>query len=86
MKSDIFSTGVVLYSLLTKSSLFSGTNEKSIIRENIKCFLNAEKFRKFSFYCQDLLKKMLVPIGDFRPSSEECLKHEWFDGIRENIN
>ena len=34
MKADIFSAGVIMFNLFTKRSLFSGQNQKELIRNN----------------------------------------------------
>ena len=79
-KSDIWCCGVIMYFLLSARPPFSGENEKkrrnNILNENYD--IDTPPFDKISSECKKLLKKLLSPYPDQRPSAEEVLKDPWF--------
>ena len=79
-KSDIWSCGVIMYFLLAARPPFSGENEEkrriNILNENYD--IDTPPFDKISSECKKLLKRLLSPYPDQRPSAEEILKDPWF--------
>ena len=77
-KCDIWSCGILLYSLLVGTVPFNGRNHKEIankIKEMKIPF--TEEFNDISNEAKDLIKKMLVK-EDERISADDVLKHPWF--------
>jgi calcium-dependent protein kinase len=80
-KCDIWSAGVLLYSLITGKFPFGGRNDQEIMENIAEKQVNAERFSKFSRELADLLKKMLEKNGEMRISAAEAFCHPW---IRKN--
>lgn len=79
-KSDIFSVGSILYSVLTMKNLFSGDTYKEIMDQNRACYLpyiNSD-LRQFSAEAKDLLRQLLAKDPSKRPSAIQALSHPWF--------
>ena len=80
-KCDIFSLGIVFYTLLTGRRLFTAFTKEDMIKVNKKCELDQalkSLVRRVSVNCKGLLMWMLTKDPLVRPSAEEALKHEWF--------
>jgi calcium/calmodulin-dependent protein kinase I len=81
-KSDIFSLGSLFFNLVCGRLLFSGRTAKEILYSNRN--VNPQSYidktcTNVSSVCRDLLKKMISPKQDDRPTAAECLEHEWFN-------
>ena len=89
LKSDIFSIGVILYNMITGSSLFKGFNEREIMHKNKHCIL-PDCFQRvlanYSSEALDLLLKLIEKSPAKRLSAEQALNHEWFGDIKEGIS
>ena len=75
-KVDIWSSGVMLYQLLTGKHLFSGSNSEEI-RDKI---YSEDIVLDNSISCEarDLLEKMLNRDSSLRIGAKEACKHSWF--------
>jgi len=84
MKSDIFSLGCVLYSLMTGINLKEDSIEalqkmKEFIQQaRQKMYQGERRMGPFSDQCFDLLQWMLSRAAKQRPSALDSLRHPWF--------
>ena len=74
-KVDIFSTGVLMYKLLTGKSLFRGKSSEEILQSNRKCEFNlsCKLLKKVSNETLDLLKSLLSIDPLLRSTAAEAL-------------
>ncbi|OMJ68736.1 hypothetical protein SteCoe_33732 [Stentor coeruleus] len=87
-KCDEWSSGVILYMLLSGNPPFTGNNDEEII-SNVKkqeFSLEGQEFAKVSDEAKDLIKKLLQPEST-RFTAIEALSHLWFlsNPIRKNV-
>ena len=75
-KIDIFSIGIVLYTLLHGRLPFNGSNIKVIMNKNLKCHITYNS--SISQDAKDILQQMLNPEPKLRPSTSELLHNTWF--------
>jgi serine/threonine protein kinase len=75
-KIDIFSAGVILYIILTGRQPFTGKSADIVLRKNIEC--NYKLSRKLSAPAKDLIRLMMQPDPEKRPSASQLLEHPWF--------
>lgn len=78
-KCDIWSAGIILYTLITQNFPFGGETEEIIMRSitNYKVDLNLMTKHKISFELSDFISKLINPNPDKRLSAKAAIKHPW---------
>ncbi|CAD8151314.1 unnamed protein product [Paramecium pentaurelia] len=80
--SDIWSCGVLLYEIWTRSLPFQGDNLKEKKENILKCkIIKDESWNKIPPDAQKLINLMLNVNPSKRISAAECLKHDYFKNI-----
>ena len=79
-KCDIWSCGVIMYTLLSNNKPFDGKNEDEIISkiEKGEFDLKSQPFDKISDNAKDLIQKLLIMDTEKRINAQEALNHIWF--------
>lgn len=80
-KIDVFSAGVILFTLLHGYPPFTGNSVRSLLEKNKKCIFTVNK--KLSNSAQDVIRIMMQPSPDLRPTAKEVLEHSWFGSANE---
>lgn len=80
-KVDLWSSGVIMYLLLSGRHPFEGKTASEIYdRIKLGRFdIESEPFNNFSDPCKDLLKKLFKQNPSDRVSAGEALEHNWFE-------
>ncbi|KAM3140517.1 hypothetical protein pb186bvf_007329 [Paramecium bursaria] len=80
MKVDVFSTGVILYQLLSGSNPFQSESSDKFLQKNYNCEVDFNKvdFKLISPLGLEFLKLLLQEDPKLRPTAGEALLHEWF--------
>ena len=83
-KLDIWSSGVILYILLSGEPPFNGPNEKVIFSKikKLKYDFNDDRWKNISNDAKDLISKILVPANQ-RLTASQALQHPWFNIIKD---
>lgn len=74
-KSDIWSLGVLLYTMVVGDTPWNTTNRQIMMRKIMKAEFEIPEFVSES--CADLIKRMITLDPDARISLEGIMKHEW---------
>jgi serine/threonine protein kinase len=81
LKSDVFSTGSIMYNLLTKKTLFYDVDHNKIIRKNYNCDIHATleaDLVSCTKFARDLCMQLLLADPYKRPFAVTALRHPWF--------
>ena len=81
LRADIWSIGVVLYTLVSGLVPFQGVTKSDVYDEsrNGNYSFRSGRFQDVSPECRDLISKMLMVEPDERISVKEALGHDWFE-------
>lgn len=80
-KADIFSTGVLLFTLVAGKHLYDGHDAKDVLKANASIDpseMILTQVKRTSIECKNLLMQMLQTDPKKRFSAEQCLHHPWF--------
>ncbi|CAD8110894.1 unnamed protein product [Paramecium sonneborni] len=83
-KVDIFSSGCILYKLLTGRSIFGGKTFDDVLRANKKCFIDLDLPLDHIYLTDlslDLLNQLLQKNPKQRISATQALSHPFFESI-----
>ena len=80
-KADIFSVGIILYTILTGVSPFYGKTQQEVLQKNKACNIEyPEKYwSNVSAHAKSLVERMTEKNPYKRPTAAECLQHQWFN-------
>jgi calcium-dependent protein kinase len=78
-KADVWSCGVIFYTLLLRQVPFDGKSDQEILNNIINKSINFKhrQFSKLSLQCVDLMKNMLYKEEKNRSSSHQAYLHTW---------
>ena len=79
-KADIWSLGVLLYTLVSGYLPFQGANAAEVFRKikEAEFHFNHVEFNNVSSECKDLINKLLIINQKKRLSGQDALQHPWF--------
>ncbi|OEH78574.1 CAM snf1 domain-containing protein [Cyclospora cayetanensis] len=79
-KVDVFSSGVILYTLLAGFPPFRGQNVKDILKKNLRCQLNFahQRWAGIGHSAKDLIGWMCCKQPTKRCAAVQALTHPWF--------
>ncbi|CAD8072127.1 unnamed protein product [Paramecium primaurelia] len=85
-KVDIFSSGCILFKLLTGKSIFGGKSFDDVLRANKKCYIDLDLPIDHVYLTDlsiNLLEQLLNKNAKQRISARQALCHQFFDQIKE---
>ncbi|NP_001343711.1 Muscle M-line assembly protein unc-89 [Caenorhabditis elegans] len=79
LATDMWSTGVLTYVLLTGLSPFHGDNDNETLANVDSCQFDSSPLGNFSYDAGDFVKKLLTEIPVSRLTVDEALDHPWIN-------
>ena len=81
-KCDVFSAGIIIYTILVEKAPFRGKSFREILEKNKKCKIDFDDPKiKANKLARDLLQKLLEIDPEKRISARQALQHEYFSEI-----
>ena len=81
-KCDLWSSGVIMYILLTHKIPFNGEDDEDVINSILYKEYNTKLLSKFSNNTIDLISKLLEREVNQRINSEQALEHKYFEEFK----
>jgi len=79
-KSDMWTTGIITFQLLTGTLPFHGRDIQEILKKILRANFSWPKKIKLSICAKDFIVKLLTTSTKDRMSAEKALKHNWLNG------
>jgi hypothetical protein len=83
-KVDMFSIGVILYTLICGRSPFYGNSSREVLMNNqsAKVYFVSDEWEEISRDCIDFILQLVEAEPESRMSAEQALAHNWMKGSR----
>lgn len=87
-KCDVWSCGVILFTMLSGKMPFGGNSDKEIVQSisKGKYSMTGPEWASISEGAKELVRKMLQIDPNRRPSAEQCFNDDWIQKTGERLN